>query len=81
MNPLDLAGHFASATIALGIFFLTKKSIWGWVFRFIGEVAWVVIGFLMGWSSVWAWGLVFLTLDAKGFYEWWKWEGRHDDQD
>ena len=67
---VDALGHLGYIFIALGIFLLTKKNIWGWVFRFTGEFTWLVIGILIDMSSIWLWGFLFLALDAYGFYCW-----------
>jgi len=81
MNPLDIAGHFAYASIALGMWRLGKKDKRGWILRFVGELGWIAVGLLMGYTSIWMWGILFLGIDIKGYYEWWKWEGRFADQD
>lgn len=81
MNELDIAGHVAYAILAGGMFLLSKKSKWGWILRFIGEWFWVVIGLLMGMTSIWFWGLIFMCIDMRGFYKWWRWEGRFGNQD
>ena len=76
MTGIDVCGHVAYLFLVAGMVLLTRKNLWGWACRFIGEIGWVVIGFIMGMTSIWLWGLVFMCIDIKGFYEWWKWEGQ-----
>ena len=66
----DVLGHIGYVFIALGMILLAKKSIWGWVCRWIGQLTWLVIGIVIGMSSIWSWGLVFLFIEAYGFYSW-----------
>jgi hypothetical protein len=68
----DAWGHVGYIFIALGMFLLSKKSIWGWVSRFVGEFIWLVVGWYMGMSSIWGWGLLFLCMEIYGFRSWWK---------
>ena len=67
---IDLLGHFGYLISALGLILLSRKNIWGWIFRLVGEAVWVVIGILLGMSAIWSWGLLFLSLDIYGFYSW-----------
>ena len=67
---LDLAGHVGYALIALGMYFIAQKSAWGFALRFTGESVWVIIGALMGMSSIWMWGLLFMFIDGYGFIKW-----------
>lgn len=72
MSPLalDLFGHFFYACLALGMYLLAKKSKWGWVSRFIGEAGWLWIGWELGMSSIWMWGVAFLLMEIYGFWSW-----------
>ncbi len=70
MIALDLVGHAAYALIALGMGLLACGVRWGWAFRFLGEAGWVGIGFALGMTSIWSWGIWFLLIDAAGFW-WW----------
>ena len=67
---LDILGHVAYSSLAFGMFLLARKNLWGWVFRFIGEVGWLWIGVQMGMSSIWTWGLLFLAMEVYGFWSW-----------
>lgn len=78
MNPHDIAGHFSYAWLAFGMYLLTKGNKWGWPARLVGEISWVFVGLSMGMSSIWMWGLLFVALDLRGLYKWWKWDGRFD---
>lgn len=78
---IDLAGHVAYLFVAVGMFLLSKKSKWGWVCRFTGEIGWVIIGLIMGMTSIWMWGLLFMALDFNGFHAWRRMEKSNADQD
>ena len=67
---LDFFGHVGYGFIALGLWQLTRKRRIGWLFRLIGEVIWVMIGWQMGMSSIYLWGLGFMLLDIIGFSKW-----------
>lgn len=67
---LDIAGHIAYIFVLFGLWLLTKKSKWGFVSRFIGELGWVIIGIIMGMTSIWTWGLAFMTVDVVGYWRW-----------
>ena len=70
MNQFDAAGHIAYFFIALGMFYLARQQKIGWAFRFAGELGWFTIGILMGMTSIWMWGLLFLYIDVKGYFTW-----------
>ena len=67
---IDIVGHIAYASLLLGQILLTKKNTWGWALRFIGEIGWVAIGFIIGMSSIWVWGILFALIDIRGFIKW-----------
>lgn len=72
MSKVDFFGHFFYFFLFLGMLLIQYKDYRGWAFRFAGEAGWIVIGLVMGMSSIWAWGFVFLTVDALGFLKWQK---------
>ncbi len=67
---LDLFGHLFYASLALGMFLLAKKSRWGWVFRFVGQLGWLWIGVGLEMSSIWGWGTLFLFMECYGYWSW-----------
>lgn len=66
----DLLGHVFYASLFAGQFLITRKSAWGWLFRLVGDVGWSIIGLCLGLTCIWAWGLVFIATDVKGFLTW-----------
>lgn len=70
MEWTDFWGHIGYIFILIGMILLTRKNIWGWVCRFIGEVVWLLVGLSMGMSSIWFWGSIFLVIDVVGFLKW-----------
>jgi hypothetical protein len=73
---IDLLGHFFYVWILLGVVLLSSKNKWGWACRLVGEVGWVVLGFMMNMSSIWAWGFAFVFIDICAFIGW----RRHDNE-
>jgi hypothetical protein len=76
MTTEDLLGHVGYALITVGMYFLAKREKLGWVFRFTGEAIWVAVGLMLGMSSIWAWGFLFLGIDCYGYRKWVKEENR-----
>lgn len=70
ISELDWFGHWFYGFLALGMLYLNQRDRWGWVFRIMGEVGWIWIGLLAGWSSIWMWGILFLLIDIRGFMKW-----------
>ena len=67
----DLWGHVGYALLGFGMYLLAIKSIWGWISRFAGEVIWLVIGYVIGMTSMYTWGVFFLFMEVYGLYSWW----------
>lgn len=70
MSKVDFFGHFFYASLFLGMLLLSAKDYRGWVFRFLGEAGWIVIGLAMGMSSIVVWGIIFMVVDVWGYLEW-----------
>ena len=66
----DLFGHLCYALTLIGITLVGYRCPIGWLFRFVGEIIWIVIGFVIGMSSIWAWGFIFAALDFYIFTKW-----------
>lgn len=66
----DAWGHLGYVFILWGTLSLARKQRRGWILRGIGEAVWVVLGFVMGFTSMWFWGIVFLGLEVYGWYNW-----------
>lgn len=66
----DLLGHVGYASLTWGMILIARKNIWGWLFRAGGEILWIVIGLMLGLSSAWMWGTIFLFIEAYGFLKW-----------
>ena len=67
---IDMLGHIGYLSIAVGMYIITLKNLWGFAFRFIGEVVWLVIGLMLGMSSLLVWGVIFMGIDIYGFMKW-----------
>ena len=71
-NP-DTYGHLFYATILIGTFLISRKRKTGWLYRVVGDVGWVAIGYLIGMYSIVAWSAVFALNDLRGYFLW-KWK-------
>lgn len=70
MTLPDFLGHAGYISIIAGLILLARQNKWGWVFRFVGDMLWFLIGFLIDMSSLWFWGGIFLMIDLWGWYKW-----------
>ena len=70
LQLLDILGHGFYFSLGLGMFLLARKKIYGWCFRFVGEVGWVVLGVYLNMSSIVLWGAIFACMDLYGFWSW-----------
>jgi hypothetical protein len=68
---LDLTGHIAYALILSGQLLVARKIRNGWLLRIAGVLIWVILGFILGLSSIWLWSIFFLICD---FYGWKRWK-------
>lgn len=67
---IDFTGHIGYLFILVGMVLISKKNIYGWLFRFVGETIWMVLGFYLELSSVVFWGMIFMVIDIYGFKKW-----------
>lgn len=66
---LDACGHAGYLALVLGTLALALgRPRLGWPLRVAGSVGWAVLGYLMGYSSILAWSLVFAAIDSCGAY-------------
>jgi nicotinamide riboside transporter PnuC len=66
----NIVGHIGYCLWVTGTLLLARKAITGWLLRIVGDVIWIIIGFILGMSSIWFWCLVFLGLDTYGYFSW-----------
>jgi len=69
VNP-DLVGHIGYFSIIAGTMLVAWKDIRGWWPRMFGDVIVATMGVMLGVSSIWLWGSVFLLLDIYGYRKW-----------
>lgn len=72
MTPetIDLWGHVGYLFIFVGLVMIGVKNHNGWLFRLTGEGIWVILGYEMGISSLWTWGLLFMGIDVAAYMLW-----------
>ena len=71
MTLLDAVGHLGYISLFVGSQLLARHNKYGWLARLVGEAIWVVIGFILGMTSIWLWGIFFIFFnDVYGFYKW-----------
>lgn len=71
MTALDLVGHIGYVSLFVGSQLLARHNKYGWLCRLLGELIWVVLGFILGLTSIWMWGIFFVF--ANDIYGFWKW--------
>lgn len=67
---VDLIGHVGYILLVTGTALVASKRRYGWIFRIFGEAIWVALGVVLGLTSVWFWGTVFLMIDFSGYIKW-----------
>lgn len=67
---LDFFGHIFYFCVLAGTYMIGRKNKWGWLVRSAGEAGWIIIGFILGMSSIWLWGFGFLAMEFWNFYKW-----------
>lgn len=67
---IDLFGHLSYAAIFVGMLLLSRESNAGWLVKAVGDGGWVVLGVVMGMSSIITWGAFFVLLDLAGWLAW-----------
>ena len=70
MYYIDLFGHLGYILLLLGMILIRNKSKWGWILRLAGESIWIVLGIIMGISSIWFWSAIFAIIDGMGYFKW-----------
>lgn len=72
MSEIDIVGHIAYALMIIGHLFVTKKHAKGFIFRIVGGIIWMLLGALLGLTSIIFWSAVFAGVDCLGWYRFWK---------
>jgi len=67
---LDIFGHLFYGSIFMGMILLKQRNRAGWLFRLAGEIGWIWIGFKLGLTSVWVWGIIFAIVDYTAYKKW-----------
>ncbi|MCI0562657.1 MAG: hypothetical protein MN733_29610 [Nitrososphaera sp.] len=78
MTPemIDIWGHVGYLSMFIGMVMISTKNANGWLLRLCGEFVWVVLGFVLGFTSLWTWGLLFMGVDISA---WHLWKRNHED--
>ena len=76
MNEIDFFGYWGYFFIFAGLYYIGAKEPAGWFMRLFGETIWIILGFILGVSSIWVGGLAFVALD---FYNLQKWKMEQED--
>lgn len=66
----DFLGHVGYILIAAGMLAIGHGRPYGWVLRIVGELTWLLVGMMVGMSSIWFWGTIFIVLDLCMYYKW-----------
>lgn len=69
MTP-DLLGWVATAIVIFGTCLLYNKKKSGWLIRVVGNTLWVIVGFMLGMTSIIACEGTFILVDTIGYLKW-----------
>lgn len=64
---IDFLGHVMYAVLILGTWLAGKGYRIGWLIRMGGDCGWLILGSLMGMTSIVVWSAVFYCVDAVAF--------------
>jgi len=67
---IDFIGHIGYASFFAGMILLGRTNELGWLFRVLGGIIWISVGFAIGLTSIWAWGFAFLLVDIRSYFRW-----------
>lgn len=67
---IDVLGHIGYILLVTGTILISCNRTSGWLFRLVGSLVWIVLGFHLRLSSVVFWGIVFAGIEARGFITW-----------
>lgn len=70
MTGLDFLGHIGYALLLFGSWQLGNRQRRGFLFRVVGSLLWVVIGWELAYSSIVVWSLVFAGVDLRAHRLW-----------
>ncbi len=69
MSP-DTLGWIATAIVIFGTCLLTDQKKAGWMVRVVGNTLWVIVGFMLGMTSIIACEGTFILVDTIGYFKW-----------
>ena len=67
---IDFIGHSGYASFFAGMILLGRTNVLVWLFRVLGGIIWICVGFAVGLTSVWSWGYAFLLVDIRSYFRW-----------
>ena len=67
---IDFLGHVAYFFILLGTYLISKKKVYGWVVKIIGDIIWLILGIYLGLSSIWVWEFGFIITALYAIKSW-----------
>ena len=70
MNYLDMWGWVFSAIYAVGNIMIAKKHRPGWLFRIVGALGWIWVGFSVGLTSIFFIEGTAVVTSIYGFHKW-----------
>ena len=70
MSLADFLGHIGYMSIVAGTLLIARRDIRGWWPRMAGDTLVAAMGVMLGVSSIWLWGSIFLIIDIVGYRKW-----------
>ena len=70
----DFLGHIFYIIILTGTTLVGNKKKTGWLFRIVGDLGWVLIGWYIGMYSIMIWSSIFALNELRNYRLWRKYE-------
>lgn len=67
---IDFVGHIGYGCLVAGSVLLARRKSSGWLLRVSGDAIWLVLGVVMGYSSIYVWSAIFAVADTLGYRHW-----------
>lgn len=69
-RAMDLWGHFGYALIAIGSLLIANQEAAGYFFHLVATAIWIVLGFKLRMTSIWAWEFLCVVTAVYGYLNW-----------
>ena len=67
---INTIGWIGNGCFILGAILLAQKKIFGWTYQILGNLAYIIQGYFLGVSSLWALSVILIITNIYGIYQW-----------